>query len=279
MSDAAVDHPLNILVCIKFVRDPNQLQADAQGHPDLARAPLRASTFDDNAIEAGLQLCAKHGGRVFGLAVTSQVPPRDVLLRALAMGLEALYVINDEAGEADDTYRVAVALAAAARAMQAAEDIPQWDVVLAGEASADQYNAQIGPRLAVALGIGGIPHAIRLDIEQEKLIADRTTEIGAETLEMDMPAVVTVGTEINQARIPTVLQVMGAQKKRTCEMLLSEVPGFDAANLDHGVSLQTLDVTAPPTSRKQTVVKGDTPEETAANLIALLGADGEVELT
>ena len=85
MTDAAGNSPLNILVCVKFVPDPNQLQADADGHPDLARAPFRISTFDENAIEAALQLGAKHGGRVFGLSVaTGRRPPRDVLLRALA---------------------------------------------------------------------------------------------------------------------------------------------------------------------------------------------------
>ena len=276
MNDAAGDRPLNILVCIKIVRDPNQLEADAEGHPDLARAPLRASTFDDHAIEAGLQLCADHGGRVFGVSVTNEDPPRDVLLRVMAMGLEALYVIKDDADEAGDTYGVTVALAAAARAIAATEEIPQWDLLLAGEASADQYNAQIGPRLAVALDLQAIPHAIKLEIEQGKLIAERTTEDGAETLETDLPVLATVGTEINQARIPTVLQVMGAQKKRLCEMSLNDVPGFEPDSLSSGVTLRTIDVTAPPNSRKQTKVEGDTPEETAANLVALLSTDGEV---
>ncbi|MGB6389129.1 MAG: hypothetical protein WBF23_06555, partial [Methyloceanibacter sp.] len=67
--------PLNILVCLKFIPDPNQLQADAEGHPDLARAPFRISTFDENAIEAGLQLAAQNGGRVFGLSVLAGAMP------------------------------------------------------------------------------------------------------------------------------------------------------------------------------------------------------------
>ena len=56
---------LNILVCMKFLPDSNQLQADSStGRPDLKRAQLRINTFDENAIEAGLQLAAQHGGRV-----------------------------------------------------------------------------------------------------------------------------------------------------------------------------------------------------------------------
>jgi electron transfer flavoprotein beta subunit len=279
MNVAAGGRPLNILVLVKFVRDPNQLQADANGHPDLARAPFRISTFDDNAIEAALQLCGQHGGRVFGVSVMAgEPPPRDVLLRAMAMGLDALYFIRDEMKAAADPYRLAVALAAAARAVQAAEKIPSWDLLIAGEASADQFNAQIGPRVAAALDIPAIAHATKLEVQQDRLIVNRVTEENSETLEADFPALVTVGTEINQARIPTVLQVMGARNKPIREMPLSEVPGFEPDALGHGASLRTIDITAPPSSRKRIVVVGETPAEMAANLLSLLGADGEVKV-
>jgi hypothetical protein len=70
---------------------------------------------------------------------------------------------------------------------------------------------------------------------------------------------------------------MGARNKPIREMPLSEVPGFEPDALDHGVSLRTVDVTAPPSSRKRIIVVGKTPAEMAGNLLALLGADGEVK--
>ncbi|MGB6907579.1 MAG: electron transfer flavoprotein subunit beta/FixA family protein [Methyloceanibacter sp.] len=271
--------PLNILVCLKFIPDPNQLQADAEGHPDLARAPFRISTFDENAIEAGLQLAAQNGGRVFGLSVLAgAMPPRDVLLRSLAMGLEALYLVKDENNNAVGPYRLAQALAGAVRAIQAAENISSFDVFITGEASADQFNAQVGPRVAVALDIPAITYATKLAIEQGKLIAHRSTENTSETLEADLPALVTVGNEINQARIPTVLQVMGASKKPVKELPIGELPGFDLEEPKDRPCLRTLDITAPPSSRKRIIVVGDNPEEMAANLLSLLGADGEVKV-
>lgn len=271
--------PLNILVCLKFIPDPNQLQADAEGHPDLARAPFRISTFDENAIEAGLQLAAQNGGRVFGLSVLAgAVPPRDVLLRSLAMGLEALYLVKDENKNAVGPYRLALALAGAVRAIQAAENISSFDVLITGEASADQFNAQVGPRVAVALDIPAITYVTKLAIEQGKLIAHRSTENTSETLEADLPALVTVGNEINQARIPTVLQVMGASKKPVKELPIGELPGFDLEEPKDRPCLRTLDITAPPSSRKRIIVVGDNPEEMAANLLSLLGADGEVKV-
>lgn len=270
--------PLNILVCVKFVPDPNQLQSDANGHPDLARAPFRISTFDENAIEAALQLRARHGGRVFGVSVVArQMPPRDVLLRALAMDLEVLYLIKDEAGLTADPYRVATALAAAARAIQGAEKIPSWDLLICGEASADQYNAQVGPRLAVALDIPAITYATRLELEQGRLVANRAVEGRSETLETSLPALVTVGTEINQARMPTVLQVMGAGRKPIRDIPIGELSGFDANALMQRPSLRTIDVSAPPSTRKRVVIEGKDVPDMVAQLLTRLRADGEVK--
>ena len=278
MTGAAGASRLNILVCVKFVPDPNQLQADANGHPDLARAPFRISTFDENAIETALQLRARHGGRVFGVSVVAgQMPPRDVLLRALAMDLEVLYVIKDEAGLVADPYRVATALAAAARAIQSAEKIPSWDLLICGEASADQYNAQVGPRLAVALDIPAITYATRLELEQGRLVANRAVEGRSETLETSLPALVTVGSEINQARMPTVLQVMGAGRKPIRDIPIGDLPGFDANALMQRPSLRTIDVSAPPSARKRIVIEGKDVAEMVAQLLTRLRADGEVK--
>jgi electron transfer flavoprotein beta subunit len=278
MTETAGTSPLNILVCVKFVPDPNQLQADANGHPDLARAPFRISTFDENAIEAALQLCAPNGGRVFGVSVIAgQMPPRDVLLRALAMGLEALYLVNDKVGLAADPYRLAVALAAATRAILDAEKIPSWDLLVCGEASADQYNAQVGPRLAVALDLPAITYATHLEVQRGRLIANRAVEERSETLETNLPALVTVGTEINQARMPTVLQVMGAGRKPIRDIPIGEIPGFDPDALRQRPSLRTIDVSAPPSARKRVVIEGKNPAEMVAQLLSRLGADGEVK--
>ena len=279
MTTAGAGEPLDMLVCTKFVPDPNQLQADSNGRPDLARAPFRISTFDENAIEAALQLRAVHGGRVVGVSLVSdQAPPRDVLLRALAMGLDALYVIKDDLHVAADPLRVAILLAAAAHAVRDAESIREWRLVLCGEASADQYNAQLGPRLAVALGLSAVTYAGRLEIEGGKLVADRSLESRSETVECDLPALATVGMEINQPRVPTVLQVMGAGRKPIRELVASALIGADADRLAQCPRLNTVDVSAPPTSRKRMVLEGKTAAEVAGQLIARLGADGELKV-
>ncbi|MDA8364200.1 MAG: electron transfer flavoprotein subunit beta/FixA family protein [Gammaproteobacteria bacterium] len=277
MTGTADIGPLDVLVCLKFVPDPAQLRADASGQPDLIQAPLRISNFDENAIETALQLTAQHGGRAFGLSVIrGRKPPPDVLLRALAMGLNALYLVVDETDMASDPFRLAVAIAAAAKVMREAEAVPLWHLLICGEASADEYNAQIGPRLAVALDLPAITHAIRIELERNLLIARRSVDGRCETVETELPALATVGTEINHARIPTVLQIMGAGRKPVREMTLHKLLEPDLDAMKRYPTLKTMAVFALPSTRKRILIDGGNPKESVNQLLTRLGADGEI---
>ena len=270
---------MNVIVCTKFVVDPNQLQAEpVTGHPDLARAPLRINTFDENAIEAALQLCAATGGRVVGVSLVASPPPRDVMLKALAMGMEALYLIVDPDRIASDPFRIASVLVAALGTVAVAEGLERWDLVLCGEASVDDYNGQIGPRLAQALAMPAVTYAARLQIEAGHLVAERALEERSETVEADLPALATVGMEINQPRMPTVLQIMGAGRKPIHELPIGGLAGLDLSALGGRPALRTRDVVAPPSSRRNIVIEGDDVAAKTAELLRRLGADGEVKL-
>jgi electron transfer flavoprotein beta subunit len=277
MSGTSGATPLSILVCTKFVVDPNQLQAQpTTGRPDLARAPFRINTFDENGIEAALQLRATAGGRVVGVSLATAAPPRDVMLKALAMGMDALHLLLDPESVATDSLRVASVLAAAAPAIAAAEGIGGWDLVLCGEASVDDLDGQVGPRLAQALDWPVVTYATRVEVQGGRLVAERALEDRAETVEVDLPAVVTVGMEVNQARMPTVLQIMGAGRKPLREVPLASLEGLDLAALARRPTLRTLDVTAPPSARRGIVVTGDDAAAKAAELLRQLTVDGEV---
>jgi electron transfer flavoprotein beta subunit len=269
---------MNIAVCTKFIVDTDQLQAEpGTGRPDLARAPFRVNTFDENAIEAALQLTAAAGGRVIGVSVVTAPPPREVMLKTLAMGMDALHLVLDPERIASDPLRLGVVLVAALRAAAAAEGIEGWDLVLCGEASVDDYNAQTGPRLAQALDLSAITYATRLELEDGRLVAERALEERVETLEAELPALATVGMEINQPRMPTVLQIMGAGRKPIHEVPIAELPGLDLAALAERPCLRSLEFKAPPNARRNFVIEGDDAAAKVAELLQRLGADGEVK--
>jgi electron transfer flavoprotein beta subunit len=194
------------------------------------------------------------------------------------MGGAAVYLVKDEERLARDPLRVATVLAATARTIAERESLAQWDLVICGEASADEYNQQVGPRLSAALNLPAITYATGLTLLNGVLRAERAIEDRSETLELNVPALVTVGTEINTARMPTVLQIMGAGRKPIVELTLSELTGLDIEQLRAFPAAEVLDVFSPPSARKQVTIKGESADEIVAELLRRLGADGEVTL-
>jgi len=270
---------MNVLVCTKFVVDPNQLTADPViGRPDLKRAPVRINTCDENAIEAALQVTAVHGGRVVGVSIVQVPPPRDVVLKALAMGMDALYLIRDESGICTDPLRVSVVLAAAASSIAVAEDKGPWSLVLCGESSVDEINGQVGTRLSVLLGFPCVTYATRVVVEGERGIVERAVADRSEMVETSLPMVVTVGMEINDPRMPTVLQIMGAGRKPIKELTLGELEGVDHRALEASPALHTLDVISPPNTRKRIALEGEATADLVDELLKRLAADGEVNV-
>lgn len=268
---------MNILVCTKFVPDPNQLQVDpATGRPDMRRTPFRINTFDENAIEAGLRLAAEHGGRVCAVSIAPSTPPRELLLKALAMGVDAIYLVLDEERVVTEPLRIATVLAAASRAMAAAEDVDGWDMVLCGEQSVDEINGQVGARLACLLDLPCVTHVTRISVDGECATLDRAMEDHGETVEAPLPVLATVGMEINDPRMPTVLQIMGAGRKPIKEVSLTELDGIDPQALAQSPAMETLDVFSPPNVRKNIRIEGETVAETVSGLVKRLGADGEI---
>jgi electron transfer flavoprotein beta subunit len=266
--------PLSIVVLLEFCVDAAQLRADpATGLPELATAARRIDPFSENAIEAAVRLREVYGGHVLGLCVAREEPPRECVLRALAMGLDELRIIRVPAEVADaaalaDPCATATILAAA---IVAAGGI---DLVLAGEASSDGYNAQVGPRVAEALDLPAVCAARELCVEGRRLRAERVAETALELVELDLPALVTVGSETNQPRLPTVLQIMGAGRKPTTELTLGQL-GL-AQSLVAGVA--TVRVAAPPSARRRAVVEGESAALVARALLRMLGEAGEANL-
>jgi electron transfer flavoprotein beta subunit len=192
------------------------------------------------------------------------------------MGVAGVYLIKDEEMLVQDTLRVATVLARAAQTISAREGESQWDLIICGEASADQYNQQVGPRLATALSLPCVTYATSLVLNNGTLRAERGIEQRLETLQLPTPAVVTVGTEINVARMPTVLQIMGAGRKPVVELALRDLVGMDIERLKALPSIEDVDVFAPPSARKQITIKGESTDDIVRELLRRLGSDGEV---
>jgi electron transfer flavoprotein beta subunit len=85
--------------------------------------------------------------------------------------------------------------------------------------------------LAEYLSIPSITFAGKLEIEGNVIRGERLLETGYELVETELPAVVSVTSEINEPRIPSVLQIMKAGKKEKISVKSSDL-NLEAPNVD-----------------------------------------------
>ena len=259
---------MRIIVCLRFGYDVAELRPDRRtGAPRLRRAPLRLDPFSHNALEEAVRLKELHGGRVIALSVVSKEVPQRLLLEALAGGADEALLVVDPGCEEADAHGLTHVLAAALR------HLGPLHLVLCGDASADRYERQIGPRLAEALDLPCVTRALDLEIDGARLQARRSLEDRIDRVQTDLPALVTVTQEANEPRLPPLLQVMGAGSKPRASLTPSDlgVP----SSLEHSAT-RRLETSAPPTHRRRQEVRGDDTDGAVRELVALLAAEGLV---
>ncbi len=198
---------MNIFVCMKQTYDLQQVRIRKETRrPVLENVPLTLGNIDKNALEEAVRMKEKSGGKI---TVFSAGPEslEDTIKEALAMGAdEAVLVAAPELGSIES------ALSALLLAKAIGQAGP-FDLILLGEGSTDNYSGQVGPRLAELLDLPQVTFAKSLNIEGRSLKAVRSLEDCLEEVEVDLPALVTVVSEINEPRIPAVTQILKAGRK------------------------------------------------------------------
>lgn len=263
---------LNIAVLVKASLDPNMLRADASGRVAVDDIPLAISEYDKNAVEAAVQLKEKHGGKVVAVSVLTWGPIakrgreiEQVLREALAMGADEAHVVIDEGLVPGDPYTTS-------RALKALLDkLGTFDLYITGEASMDMLSSQVGARLAEMLGVPFIGFARSIEVTDGKIRALRDLEDRLETVEAQLPVVVSVTGEINKPRIPTLIQIRRAFAKPLKRYSLGDL----------GVSVEKKavleDIRIVTVKRKNIIIEAESMEEAAEKLIEALIQEGVIK--
>jgi len=254
---------MNIIVCVKQTVDLQQVRIRKETRePVLDNIPLTIGNIDKNALEEAVRIRDKVGGKVIAVSAGSD-QLADTIKEALAMGAdEAVLVVSPEFEGADS----GVAAVALAKAISRVED---YGIILLGEGSADNYSGQVGPRLAEILGLPQVTYVSSLEVENDTIRAVRNLDDCFETVEVGIPAVVSVVSEINEPRIPSVTQILKAGKKPK-EVFKPEDLGIEITR-----SISTLSNLAPEQDRKRILFQ-DGADKDVAGLVAALEAEGLV---
>lgn len=250
---------MKIAVLVKRVPDTTSVFKIADDNASVVTDNLKyvMSPYDEYAMEAAIQL--REAGQAEEVIVVSlgSDDAKETMRTGLAMGADSGLLIKTDTQPG--TRGVAEALAAALKGVGA-------QLILAGKQAVDDDASQVAERVAELLDC---PHASvvsRLELNGDTLSADREIEGGKYTLEMPLPAVLSIEKGINTPRYPTLPNIMKAKKKPIEEQDINSL-GIDGEVLASHVSVEAMAL--PRQERLAKVLEGDNETRVAALVKAL----------
>ena len=238
--------------------DPSTGRMDRSGEKNL-------NPYDTHAIEAAMQI--KEGGavEVDEIVAVTMGPSSAVraLHKAVSLGADRSVHLCDDALAGSDVAATGYALAQTLK-----RENP--DLVLLGQQSDDGECYTIGAVVADHLRMPSLTQVIKMDIGGGKLTCERQAEYGYDTVEVELPAVISVGDAINEPRYPSLKAIMGA-KKKPLETLATGDAEIDASKVGGDNSnAQWLSAKAPPQKAAGEIIEDEDTGETVGKIVAWL---------
>lgn len=241
---------MKILVGYKRVVDFNvriQVKADGSGVVTDG-VKLSANPFDDIALEEALRLREKGIAEEVVLVTIGPADSQPHIRNGLAMGANrAIHVVTADA----------VQPLTAARVMLKLVDKEQPRIVLLGKQAIDDDCNQTGQMLAALWDRPQATFASKLEVDAGKARVTREVDAGLETIEVDLPAVITTDLRLNEPRFIKLPDIMKAKAKpiETIELASLGVDAHEGIRTTHY---------APPPKRSRGVMVKDVAELVAA---------------
>ena len=248
---------MKILVGYKRVVDYNvriQVKPDGSGVVTDG-VKLSPNPFDDIALEEALRLREKGIAEEVVIATIAPADAQAHLRNGLAMGANrAIHVVTPDP----------VQPLAAARTFLKLIEKEQPGLVILGKQAIDDDCNQTGQMLAALWDRPQATFASKLEISGDKATVTREVDAGLETIEVDLPAVVTTDLRLNEPRFIKLPDIMKAKSKPIETIELSTL------GIGHGGEIKTTHY-APPAKRSRGVMVKD-----VAELVGLLKQKGLV---
>ncbi len=235
--------------------DPSSKRIDRGGEKNL-------NPFDTHAIEAAMQV--KEGGAVEVEEVVAVTMGPESAFRALhkavSLGADRSVHLTDDALAGSDVNATGYALAKVLES-----ESP--DLVLLGQQSDDGECYTIGAVVADHLKMPSLTQVIKMDVEGEKLRCERQAEYGYDTVEVALPAVISVGDAINEPRYPSLKAIMGAKKKQLDTKAIGDV-GIEADKVGaDGSRTAVLAINPPEEKAAGEIIEDEDTDETVEKIV------------
>ena len=238
--------------------DASTKRLDRSGESNL-------NPFDTHGIEAAMQIREGGNADVEEIVAVTMGPEGAVraLHKAVALGADRSVHLTDAALEGSDVCATGYALAKVLES-----ESP--DLVLLGQQSDDGECYTIGAVVADHLKMPSLTQVIKIDVADGTLTCERQAEYGYDTVEVDLPAVISVGDAINEPRYPSLKAIMGAKKKPLDTKATGDV-GIEAAQVGaDGSKTQVLEINPPPEKEPGEIIEDEDTTETVEKIVAWL---------
>jgi electron transfer flavoprotein beta subunit len=248
---------MKVLVPVKRVIDYNvkvRVKPDQTG-VDLANVKMSMNPFCEIAVEEAVRMKEKGVATEIVAVSIGPAQAQETLRTALAMGADrAILVQSDTDLEPLEVAKVLKAVVA--------EEKPE--LVVMGKQAIDGDNNAVGQMLAALMDWPQATFASKIEVAGGKAKVTREVDGGLQTIEVDLPAVITADLRLNEPRYASLPNIMKAKKK---ELAVKAVADYGVNAVGH---LKVAKVAEP--AKRQAGVK----VENAAELVNKLKTEAGV---
>lgn len=241
---------MKILVGCKVVPEEQDIAVNGETL-ELSKANPKISQFDLNALQAAVDIKEQNADAnikvlsIGGKSLENTKVRKDILSR----GADELVVISS------DKFENLLPCDTAEMFKQAASNLG-FDLIICGDGSGDLFAGQTGLRVGTLLDIPAINCVNKIvSVDATKIVVQRELENEIEELEIALPALICVSTDINTPAIPGMKAILAAAKKPVNVM---------DSNFDLSSVVELKEVKAPKKKdRLKVIVEGDGDDKIA----------------
>jgi electron transfer flavoprotein beta subunit len=197
---------MKIVVCVSHVPDTaTRIKVGSDGKTiDPSGVTFIINPYDEYAVEEALKTKEKLGSGEVVVVTLGGDNSKETIRKALAMGVDSAVLLKND--DHKDSFGVAKDLAEEIKVQGA-------QIVFMGKQSVDYDNSIVGQLTAELLDYNCVSVVVKLDIDGEKVLAEREIEGGREVVETSLPVVITCQKGLNEPRYASLKGIMAAKKK------------------------------------------------------------------
>ncbi len=259
----------NMIVCCKQVPDPEAppsvFKVDTAANKITLPPDIKPviGQYDEFAMEAALRIKDTTGGKITVLSLGNNII-RDVIKKTLAVGGDELILLEDAAFQEGDSWSTAFALATAIK------KIGEYDLIFCGRQSSDWDAGQVGLGIAELLGVPAVTLARKVEVGDGKATIEQVIPDGYQIIEVALPVLVTVTSELGNLRYAVLKGIMAAAKKQPTVWKPADI-GLEPSQVGSaGRNTKLVRLFQPVKEAKCEIIEGESAAEAGANLAVRL---------